>query len=328
MSPTIVAHDQEPGNSEPLALRTLAASLGDGVRFVQGAGGNISIKRQSVLWVKASGKRFKDAAFSSIFVRMDLDMARERALLDEDLHSACLDSPKSTGLRPSIEAAFHAVLPQTVVVHVHSVGAVAAGLEPLAAAARRLAPLGEILAVPYRRPGRPLAAALVDAGAHERASDTEGIILLANHGLIVTAADPVRAIDLVRGVEELLAPGRLPDRVAAPITARGRSQLFGPGTVGATAFEVLTGGVLTPDSAVFLGTRPFGPEGDDRATCVLSADGAVWVPEELSEDAAQVAESLVHAARFVVGAPRYLRTADVAELIGWDAEKWRQEQQR
>lgn len=328
MSSTPIAQPPDLDASEPEALRVLAASLGDGVRFVQGAGGNISLKEADVLWVKASGTRFADAGERSIFVRMDLGRAQERALHDEDLRSCCLDSSATNDLRPSIEAAFHALMPQPVVVHVHSVGAVAAAVSALDHARRRLEHLGRVVTVPYRRPGRPLAAAIVDAGANEGRATSDCIVLLANHGLIVAAVDPARVIQLVHAVEEVLAPGPLLAREESSVREAGRVRMFAPGTLHPEARSVLLDGVLTPDSAVFLGARPFGTGEDASALCIASDDGAVWVPDLLSADAAEVVESLVNVAGLVAGSPSYLMSSEVGELVDWDAEKWRREQQR
>lgn len=309
----------------PLELRDLALPLASGTRYVQGAGGNISIKQDDVLWVKASGTRFADAALRSIFVPLDLRAARAGALVAADLRSAVISVPETDGLRPSIEAAFHALMPQRVVVHVHSVGAVAAGVGDGLGAQSALSSTVPLDLVPYRRPGRELAQELVESGvAVER---REAAALLLNHGLLVAAQTAQRALDLVREIEGVLAPRDLPQPEADPVAVDGMRFLFGPGTLDAAARAVLMSGVLTPDSAVYLGPRPFGATGTG-ASCVLLEDGAVGVSAALSADACQVVESLVAVALEARQPIRCLPEDEVSALVGWEAEQWRRAQQR
>ena len=58
-------------NSLKNDLKELSVFLGDNLDWVQGAGGNTSVKENGVLWVKASGYWLSDAQNNNIFVPLD-----------------------------------------------------------------------------------------------------------------------------------------------------------------------------------------------------------------------------------------------------------------
>ena len=55
-------------NSLKNDLKELSVFLGDNLDWVQGAGGNTSVKENGVLWVKASGYWLSEAFNKNIFV--------------------------------------------------------------------------------------------------------------------------------------------------------------------------------------------------------------------------------------------------------------------
>lgn len=98
------------------------------MRLIQGGGGNTSIKTGDRLWVKASGTWLSQAEAKLIFVSLPLDEIRCRISAGdaEDLSDL---AEGGDDLRPSIETTLHAIFPQPVVVHVHSVNAIAWSVE-------------------------------------------------------------------------------------------------------------------------------------------------------------------------------------------------------
>src|ERR1700704_7213067 len=106
-------------------LLELAAGLGWDPLAIQGPGGNISLKRDGVMWVKASGTWMMEATARSILVPVDIAAVLDGLAADDPACETCsafvrhdlVHSP----LRPSIETTLHAVMPQRVVVHVHCV---------------------------------------------------------------------------------------------------------------------------------------------------------------------------------------------------------------
>lgn len=324
----------------------LSARLGADPLLVQAAGGNTSVKRDGVLWIKASGKLLREATKENIFVPVDLAGVREGIEQDEadpTTGRVLGDTP----LRPSIETTLHALLPQRVVLHLHSVNALASGVreDGQAQVARRLEGLPWAW-VDYRRPGLPLTRAVrAVAGA------ATSVLALANHGIVVGADDCAAAEMLVRDVERRLA---LPARAAPPADAarlaavaaaigyrRAGDPVIDALATDAACLAQARRGVLYPDHVVFLGgaacvvdaTTVDAPavvaaHRDRYGTlpvCVLvEGAGALVAPA-----APAAAEEMLRCQAEVLlrvpkGTPlRFLSAEDVGELLNWDAEKFR-----
>src|SRR5690348_9287823 len=118
-------------NADPefRALCALSAELGRNPLRTQAAGGNTSLKRGGVMWIKASGTWLAEAEVRDIMVpvaleplRQALDRRDPRAEKATDFVPAHLNA---RGLRPSVETSVHAVIPQPVVVHIHCVATIA-----------------------------------------------------------------------------------------------------------------------------------------------------------------------------------------------------------
>ena len=305
-------------------LNRHAAAIGGDVRLVQGAGGNLSGKDGDLVWVKASGTRLGEALERPIFVGVDGPRARDDVLRLEDLRHLVVELADERASRPSIETALHVLLPHAFVFHVHSVGAVAAAArQDPSEVLQRLAQVAEVAWVPYAKPGIALARAVL-AAQRAAADAPEMVFLLGNHGLLTAAGDPDRARELIDRAEEVLRRPGTP----APQASTDPAELAPAGSVAPAGGRFLSGGVLTPDEAVFLGPRPFGPDGGSTAT--VTPDGAVRVPADLSADAREIALSMIQvAAHADAAAPvRYLGDDDITALIDWEAEKWRRGMER
>lgn len=99
--------------------------------WVQGAGGNTSVKIGEKLFVKASGTRIRD--LKSMDQLASLDLERLRGILKDVSSMADPESAYKEAIeictyaqspRPSMESGFHAWLPATYVFHIHSLAAV------------------------------------------------------------------------------------------------------------------------------------------------------------------------------------------------------------
>ncbi len=247
------------------SLIGFCAAAGADPLLVQGAGGNVSWKENGVLRVKASGTWLADAATRDIFVGVDL--AALQGAIDRRDYAVVSTAVSGAGLRPSIETLLHAVMPHTVVVHLHAV-------EILAHLVRRDGEhdidrrLGRALhwaMVGYFKPGAEL------AGAVGQVVDREGdvkVVLLKNHGVVIGGSD-VGEIRSTLGV--------LTDRLREPV----RADLLPPRPFGSTPYCSASAGyvpvddpqlhclatdgtlfdrlaadwVLYPDHVVFLGPR-------------------------------------------------------------------------
>jgi rhamnose utilization protein RhaD (predicted bifunctional aldolase and dehydrogenase) len=240
------------------SLRDLSARVGGNPLLVQASNGNTSIKLGGILWIKASGKWLAHAKQEEMFVALELAKVKESIRNDTEIASPC--SPNDE-LRPSIETAMHAVLRHRVVLHVHSVNAIAWAirLDGPDLLTERLAGL-HWQWIPYAASGIPLAREIEKVVASRPETD---VLILGNHGLVVCGTDCHTAEKLLREVERRLeiTPRRFPKpdaTVLAMIARFSRWQfpdvdlLHALGTDAASR-KILRGGVLYPCQAIFLG---------------------------------------------------------------------------
>jgi len=252
-------------DKEFASLRDLSARVGRDPLLVQASNGNTSIKLDGILWIKASGKWLAHAVQEEMFV--PLELANVKASIQNDTEIASPYTPNDQ-LRPSIETAMHAVLRHRVVLHVHSVNAIAWAirLDGPDLLTERLAGLLWQW-IPYAASGIPLAREIEKAVAGR--PETE-VLILGNHGLVVCGQDCHTAEKLLCEVERRLeiTPRRFPKpdtTVLAMIARFSRWQfpdvdlLHALGTDAASR-KILRGGVLYPCQAIFLGpTLPLLP---------------------------------------------------------------------
>ena len=133
----------------------LSAELGGNSNLVQGSGGNTSIKINGKMLVKASGKWLCDSLNDQIFVQLDLEHYLEKIRKDGVQYSPEVDPNQS--LRPSIETCMHGLMPQKIILHVHSVSVIARSVLNDGALALENILMGmKWKWVPYHRPGSSL----------------------------------------------------------------------------------------------------------------------------------------------------------------------------
>lgn len=335
-------------------LKALSAKVGRDPLLIQGAGGNSSAKIEGVLWVKASGTWLQDAERMPIFLPVDLDLARRRFSSGEEKVSAMPWSTAPAGLRPSIETSLHAFLPQPVVLHVHSVNALAWCIraEGAAALGSRLEGL-DWAWLPYCRPGLPLAMQAAALGAKESAPD---VLLLGNHGLVVAGADTTAVESLLAKVERRLhldVRRAVAAADAAALSARAVGSPYGPAAapvINALATDparcrIAGAGSLYPDHVVFLGpgVRVLGAKERPMDLAAAAAGAGLPAPalllapgqgallrDDLAPEAVALAECLGEVlARLPAGsAVSYIGEEEEQALLGWDAEKYRRNLQR
>jgi len=336
-------------NTANAALRSsveaYCATIGTDPLLVQGAGGNVSWKDADTLWVKASGTWLADATEKDIFVPVDLP-SLHKAIAARNFEvkpSVCSDSP----LRPSIETLLHALMPHTVVVHVHAV-------EVLAHLVRRGfshtlgAPPDSTIrwaCVGYHKPGAALAIGIADALA---ATPGANVIFLQNHGVVI-GADSVAEVDTI--LQTLVAAFRVeprrPNGAQVPSTAieTGPDQTWRPVAdplvhqlaTDPVLFERLQSAwALYPDHVVFLGPSPLAVNDKDefasRLRTTVPSPGVVFVrnvgvfadPTLNAGKQAQIRCYYDVLARQATDTPLSpLTESDIGELLNWDAERYR-----
>ena len=327
---------ERPGDLQDLVR--LSVRVGSDPLLIQAAGGNTSVKDGDVMWIKASGTLLAEAGTRDIFVPVDLRAMR--AALDDPGASADQTAQFILGsatLRPSIETSLHAVFSQRVVVHVHCVNTLAhvvcRGAETLLTP--RLAGFDWCF-VPYTKPGANLAGQV-----RGRLGPNTNVVMLGNHGFIVagdTVAETegilnrvVSALSLVpaapravdtEALDDLVRPGwRVPNAKAAV------HQL----ALDPERMRQASGGSLYPDHVIFCGIGATVVDGD----LPEAADAPVFllIPGKgavIRADASQGAEALMNCLGDVLlrvpneAELSYLSLEQNAELLNWDAEKYRQ----
>lgn len=343
--------EQANDDTEFEALRAASAGIGSDPLLVQGAGGNTSIKRDGVLWIKASGTWLKNAVRDDIMVPVAiapmLAAVAGKTPEAETPQAFTIEELNPGKLRPSIETTVHALMPQRVVIHVHCVATIAVAVRGDAemVLAERLRGLNWAY-VPYKRPGLALA-----HGIAERLKPSTDVLILGNHGLAVAAETVAEAETLMRQVSGLLAhpPRSAPaaDTDALLRLAAGSdyrlpefSQSHAVAT-DLTSCRIAAAGSLYPDHVIFLGDGAYvaGP-GEDAAQAAMRAKAegrdpvlilfpgkGVLVRRSANAGAEAMARCLADVAARVDAEARlrYLTVAETAELLNWDAEKYRQE---
>jgi len=232
-------------------LRQLSARVGVNPLLVQASNGNTSIKLDATMWIKASGKLLANAAQEEIFLAVNL--------LDE---SDMARAGSSADLCPSIETPMHTAIPHRVVIHVHSINAIAWAIrtDGRPEIEDRLEGL-RWQWIPYAASGKPLAR---EVGKAVTCAPETDVFILGSHGLVVCGQDCDSAGKLLAEVDWRLAipPRKIP---VADVTALKTSMARFPGwqipddgalhalATDALCRKILKDGVLYPCQATFLG---------------------------------------------------------------------------
>jgi rhamnose utilization protein RhaD (predicted bifunctional aldolase and dehydrogenase) len=255
--------------AELQALREMSQKLGQDITRTQGAGGNTSIKRDGLMWVKASGTWLANALDQDIMVPVAtvplLEAVAKRDPSAEKATDFVVESLNSSKLRPSIETSVHAVIRHPVVAHFHCVNTLARAVQSDAETA-----IGALIAeklpqltwafIPYRRPGIPLAEEIA-----KTADSVPDILVLQNHGIVIGGESVAEIAERIETVTAALAmPRRMP---SSPDIAWLEKAAIGgdyklPADVrthdialDATGLGVALGGSLYPDHVIFLGEK-------------------------------------------------------------------------
>jgi rhamnose utilization protein RhaD (predicted bifunctional aldolase and dehydrogenase) len=307
--------------------------------LVQGAGGNVSWKDGDALWVKASGTWLADAGSKDIFVPVDL--SHLNAAFDAADFAVTPRVLSDSALRPSIETLLHGLMPQRVVVHVHALQPLSYLVRRDAELAGRLANLDGWAVVPYRKPGAGLAQAVFEQLVIAPGLHT---LLLENHGVVVAGNDvaevSTRLNDLLTALpahpdnydelkpEAIVVDGTHEYQPHTDQQMHYLAQQFYP--------QLSSAWALYPDHVVFLGAAPTCYDsrgaleadvrsGSEPALFFLKNVGAYVSDAFTAVQQVQLRCYLDVVTRIPPGAElRSLSIPQVAELLDWDAEQYRQ----
>lgn len=219
------------------ALVGLSRSVGSRVAYVQGGGGNVSLKTsQSNMLIKASGKFLADIEDETGFLAVEWPAIKSGIHACESeadyralLAASTLANVAST--RPSIETGFHAIL-DCCTLHSHSVWA---NLLTCSVEGRDLVSelFPSAIWVPYATPGLALSKVIsdhIDGAKHVT-------IFLQNHGIVVSSPDVAKTEAMHEVVTDTI-------RSAYPIL-----ESFDEVTNSVGVVDI--GGLLFPDQAIY-----------------------------------------------------------------------------
>lgn len=328
-------------------IETYCACIGNNPLLVQGAGGNVSWKEDGVLWVKASGTWLKDALSQDIFVPVDL-LSLQSSLAEEDFAVTPLVIGESL-LRPSIETLLHGLLPKAVVVHVHAIEVLSWMVRhsPHSLLEKKLETYQFSWSfVGYQKPGAELAREI--AGAI-KVNPSIDVVLMSNHGVVIGGDSVDDVSEKLRSLVELLSISPLEPaswnqafRSNVSVNLPGYVKITDPGIEQLVLDERLFNRIehdwaLYPDHVVFLGSEPcvvseLSPDfqqavnGDNAPEIIFIKNIGVYSIEKLN--AAKLAQLRCYydvMVRQDVGiVMNVLTNQDVARLLNWDAEAYRQ----
>ena len=307
-------------------FRALSASLGQDPLQVQGPGGNTSIKDGSVMFVKASGTELADAEAKDIFVAVDRDAAVLEAFEkagDGSCKTTVLDT--SHGLRPSIETTFHAALNYQVVAHTHSVATIVHAISPegRSTIAQKLVGIPFVI-VPYAKPGLPLTREIL-----ARVTEDTRVVILQNHGLICMGDTVQEVRDLIEVVEDRLSMDASPRPSHKPTEVAPDGfewSAYGWLAQDKVVTDLVLNGTYYPDHVVFLGPALPAQDHDGNPPAILKRGQGVLIRSDATSSQRAMLRCISDVFQRV---PEGWSVDPIgedaeAELLNWDAEKYRQ----
>jgi len=206
---------QAPSGDPLDSLVRLSHLLGREARLVQPGGGNTSIKVGEELLVKGSGTDLRTIDREG-FTRLSLQrlalLAQAGRMSDAEMMRFMASCMLVEGPAPSVETPLHSLLPHRVVAHTHDVATMSLTniSDPKAESLVEELFEGEIVYVPYVRPGFPLARSVSEMVGRIPA-DAIGLTL-AHHGLVIWGDDAeqchARLVRAVARIDKYLASCR------------------------------------------------------------------------------------------------------------------------
>ena len=269
----------------------LSQTAGARADYVQGGGGNTSVKLSAgCMAVKASGFRLNQVEMDAAYVVVDAKKIREwyaavDLTADRDFEKESVAVAKGAivpgigpqGLRPSVEAGFHAVL-GNFVVHTHAVQAnmLCCSAEGESLVKSLFTDAGfPALWIPYINPGFCLTLQIRDA--REKMIQQTGadphILFMENHGVIIWGDDADAALQLHDEVNNrILRYYDLTDPYPVPAVKPCRDGAFASDTPEVKAFVQANAAdvayfeahPLYPDQLVYLNAGMLGDPGNRK----------------------------------------------------------------
>ena len=335
-------------------LEYISKEVGLPIEYTQGGGGNTSVKlNDELMAVKASGYKLKQITPREGYVvvnyrrileyysQVDLSQGRDyEKESTEFVNQNIVEMEGLKKLRPSVEAGFHSLL-QTYVIHTHPVYA---NIICCSHNGREL--MQEIFKdesfdaiwVPYINPGFSLTLRIKDL-IEKRQRETNRfpqVILMENHGLIVTADDAEECValhsrvnDLIRkhfGIDEPYPELKLEKLGEDKFASRTQylTDYFKANGISPDLFDEI---VLYPDQLVYL-NGSLAVDSMDSKLNINSKTGEIVYLANESE--AQTMEETLLAYIYVIDSIRKLNLPlktmteeEIDFIMNWESEKYR-----
>lgn len=336
----------------------LSRALGKRADYVQGGGGNTSVKlKDGLMAIKASGYCLGDIAMDNAYAVMDYTALRDFYMNNqpeemEDMEKSGNDCAKANtksieglkSLRPSVEAGFHSIM-KTYVLHTHSVYANLAACSDSCTKIAELAFAGADYSwvwVPYCNPGINLTFVIRDAMARAEAQTGKvpSVILMQNHGIVVHDDDPDTCLALHADANERIAkifgicgtdfPKVFIREMAAGFYAADTTYLKEQLLHAEYSQQSLTEKPLYPDQMVFLKDSFFVNKEDiTDGQCVVNSKTGETLMRMTEKNARTVTEMLTavfYITDKIAQAGYRLSTMDDSArsfIANWESEKYR-----
>ena len=273
--------------------------LGENKIYVQGAGGNCSIKEDGILFVKASGYLMKDIALQKGIVQLPYKklityFSKKHIYTKENekhflqLIDNSLISQKDC--KPSMETGFHAVIPSKYIFHLHSVYAnIFTCMKDGDKQLQKLFPNESFIFLPYINPGYELALRLY------KTNNIPQIIFLQNHGMIIHANSLTSCLKKIEKVHQTIEEYLKKKNVFIRFQINTSINRFNK--------------YIFPDSAVFskVSEKKLIPPKKHELLEIMSAQLYI-----------------IQIINLMQGKPKYLSKKDVSRLLSMQQEKHRQ----
>ena len=311
-------------------ISAYCAKIGTDRLLVQAAGGNVSWKEGNTLWVKASGTWLANANVQDIFIPTDLSELRK--CLKAGKFNVSPTSVFDSKMRPSIETLLHALIPSKFVLHTHSIEILATlvranALEDIN---KKIGARSDWIFVDYFKPGAKLAE-VIQHEIHKKPSSR--VVFMQNHGVII-GAETIDQID--RQLSELVS------LMKHEIQYKGIFPLNAPEIKGYKIVEaqevhalvqhkrllrrIENDWALYPDHVIFL-DKIATQNPKIKPTHLFVPDVAVYQRDGITTaaQAQLLCYSDVIARQHDHENLVSLTGSEIAELLNWNAEKFRQE---
>lgn len=325
-------------------INTICYQLGQDIFFTQAAGGNVSLKDNSLMKIKASGKWLSDALKEDIFVEVEIDHIKDS--LQKNVLPNIIQKSKTT-LKPSIETIVHAIIPSKFVVHIHHLNSI---VHLVHSECENL--IHEKLKnykhtyqiIEYAKPGIPLAMEIKKC--LNRYPDTK-VFLLKNHGIFFSANSLDEIVIQLNGLHELFElennlniRSKIGIELDLSIMYDSGLKLLPSAMIQSLVFQEnsrkMIGDLwaIYPDHLVFLGEKPnifdkieINELGVDklRDGIYFILNQGVFFKGSYTETQLQYLECFSHVLHRLIDQNKVqtLTKTQIKEITNWDSEKYR-----